>query len=146
MGIKCCKQCKSEILSKNKKFCNLSCSAKFNNKKRTVTTETRIKQSQALLLHNLYRHEDYDKNPNYCRYCGIKLPFGGNPDFCDSSCSSSFTNKGREHTSETKLKLSESLKRYYQNNPKTNNITEKKPDVYKFSKINCKLIFLQPIR
>lgn len=48
-----CKNCKSEIHSKDKrkKFCNRSCSAQFNNRNRVVTDEHRDKIRIALLAH-----------------------------------------------------------------------------------------------
>ena len=47
--------------------------------------------------------------------------FHTNPKFCSSSCSASYNNKKRERSEETKGKISDSVKKYYKENPQAIN-------------------------
>lgn len=63
--IRYCKFCGKVINGYNKVFCNSSCAAKFNNRKRTIKK---------------------DKNPPlFCGYCGKELK-GRAQKFCDTKC------------------------------------------------------------
>ena len=55
-----------------------------------------------------------------CLYCGKEfMPQHSTQNFCSHSCSASYNNKRRDKTKEEyKLKLSESLKKYYREHPK----------------------------
>lgn len=52
----------------------------------------------------------YYENPKYCLECGKILPFEKRfNNFCNRSCSNTYTNKHRKHSQETKDKISKSL-------------------------------------
>lgn len=75
------------------------------NGKYDVLTE-RAKENRLTL------EESYLKKPNKCKKCKIDLDFPSrNNLYCSHSCSASFTNKGKIKTLETKIKISNSLKK-----------------------------------
>lgn len=52
----------------------------------------------------------YDLNPKKCKFCNTKISFfEKNKDFCNSSCSASFNNKGRTRSEESRNKTRCSL-------------------------------------
>ena len=55
----------------------------------------------------------YNKNPKLCKECKKEIPYNkkGN-DFCNSSCSATYTNKGVIRTPESKNKTSNTLKQF----------------------------------
>lgn len=68
----------------------------------------------------------YKKNPKYCKECNNKIPYSKRiNDFCSSSCSASFTNRGKRLSEEAKLKRSKKLLEYYKINKNNNFIKEK---------------------
>lgn len=88
MSINSCINCNSTIQN-NKKFCNSSCAAKFNNKNRKRSTESRQKTSQKL-------KEFYVKNPiekqtifKHCCVCNIEFIYKHDGrTTCSKQCSS----------------------------------------------------------
>lgn len=59
----------------------------------------------------------YEKNPKFCKNCGEKIPYDKKyNDFCNSSCSATYTNKKKNKRSkESRIKTSLSLKKFYKN-------------------------------
>jgi very-short-patch-repair endonuclease len=59
----------------------------------------------------------YNQKPKLCKECGKEIPYNKKRNnFCDNSCSTSFTNKDRgERSEETKNKISETLKKQVRN-------------------------------
>ena len=111
-----CKYCGKEIVEGDvlrKKFCNCSCAAKYNNKGRVQSLESRIKKSETSLKHyygdinsiedekrkrNILRREERKKNfdPNkdyYCLNCGKKLEkvhLTKDNKYCNHQCKSDY--------------------------------------------------------
>ena len=85
MKYKKCKECNSIIYKNNNIFCNRSCSAKYNNKNRILSEETKLKISNSL------------KKDPHIKFCeGCKENFKTkrkNKKFCSRSCSARFNNK-----------------------------------------------------
>jgi len=102
-----CSEC-NNLISLNKKFCNSSCSAKFNNKRRVLSTETKSKISKTIKLKykNGYIHpnkgskydgisnitsSNYDKiERNYkyiCKCCGDEYRLDVYPSRARKTCS-----------------------------------------------------------
>lgn len=52
------------------------------------------------------------KETRYCLECGAELK-KGQTKFCSNKCSVTHSNKGRKQTNETKIKISDGLKRYH---------------------------------
>jgi len=54
----------------------------------------------------------YYNNPLYCKNCRLVIPYEKrfSNEFCSSSCSASYNNKGRKHSEETKMKISRSMR------------------------------------
>lgn len=78
-----CLYCGKEITDGGleKKFCNHSCSASYNNSKRTIVTKTKTSDT----LFKRYNGEIEQKPKRYCLYCGNEL----NPHqstFCSKEC------------------------------------------------------------
>jgi len=65
--IKCCPNCNTIVVKKGNIFCNSSCSASFNNKRRTLTdiTKNKISESQ--------QKRGYKKREYICIVCGEKF-------------------------------------------------------------------------
>lgn len=66
--------------------------------------------------HLAAREAAYRSNPRYCKNCGTVLDFGrvlgdSRIQFCNQSCSATYTNKGKVHSLESRQKRSASLKR-----------------------------------
>lgn len=56
--------------------------------------------------------EEYNIRPKKCVSCNKPIPFSKRRNkFCDHSCSASYTNTGRIHTQDTKIKIKMSLSR-----------------------------------
>lgn len=80
-----------------------------------------ITQRDQISKINLSKHweeiqkRDYELNPNYCAYCGKKLPFEKRfLKCCNQSCANSYSNKLRGHkTEETKNKISKGVKKSF---------------------------------
>lgn len=77
---KLCKECKKPIIykEKNKKeFCNSSCAAKFNNKKRIVSEEQKLKTSMSLLKRRIKKEKKEKIILNdvirFCFNCGTEF-------------------------------------------------------------------------
>ena len=84
---------------------------------------------------------EYEKNPEYCEYCGKVKPYEQykkHSKFCCRSCSTSWTNKHRDKS--ISEKAAQSLRKYYKENlvikVKENNIEKVK--VLKPTKENIK--------
>lgn len=60
---------------------------------------------------------DNSSSDSICLNCGKLIPFSGRK-FCSSSCAASYNNKLRKHKSETKKKISDSLKQKLKNDPR----------------------------
>lgn len=114
-----CKHCGKEITGRDasqKKFCNSSCAAKYNNKGRVHSLESRIKVSNSLLRHfngdinliedeqkkdYLLKQEELRKNfdPNkdyYCLNCGKKIEkvyLTKENKYCNKKCQDEYTHK-----------------------------------------------------
>lgn len=64
-----------------------------------------------------------EKPKRYCLQCGNEIISNYNKKFCCQSCAATYQNLHTVKTEETKQKISESLKRYYQENPSEHNET-----------------------
>jgi hypothetical protein len=71
----------------------------------------------------------YLKSPQYCQHCNTMIPYGKhgkNRKFCSSSCAAKFNNSGRIRSIESRKKTTESLYRFYKENP--NHLSDKPKD------------------
>jgi hypothetical protein len=68
----------------------------------------------------LARISSYNENPKICLTCAAPIPYDRRTNkFCSKTCSASYNNKNRSHTSETKSKISKSLTgKTYKREPK----------------------------
>jgi len=81
-----------------------------------------------ILVRNLEKHDlkyiSDNTMDNECKHC--HSPIKRSWKFCNPSCSASYNNKLREEpTDDFKNKISDSLKNYFQNNPRQKNISPK---------------------
>ena len=117
----------------NKIYCSLSCRNYYVNKYMRDYTKCRNTFQQK----SKKEIKKYLENPKHCKECGIIIPFEKRLDnsFCNSSCSASHTNRGREVTWGDKIGTS--IKKYIieknKNNPKQN----------KKTCLNCSKLFLK---
>lgn len=89
---KYCLYCNKEITGKyrsSKKFCNRSCAAKYNNKGRIYSEETKEKIAKSISKNKDYK---YSSDPVYCKNCGRLIEKRLNI-FCDAKCSSEYHKK-----------------------------------------------------
>ena len=86
---KFCLQCNKELVKDQKKFCSKSCAAKFNNKNRKLTEETKAKISKTL---SKDKSHIYSSESNNCKNCG-KLIIKRNNVFCNSKCCAEYITK-----------------------------------------------------
>jgi len=85
-----CPNCNKEVTARRATYCTHTCSVEFQ-------TNQRIKK--------------YNLNPKYCKECDKIIPYEKKANkFCNSSCSASYSNTGRVHSEESKIKQSNSLK------------------------------------
>jgi len=79
-----CLNCK--VVTKNPKFCSLSCSSSFNMK---ILLKKKREKKIAI----------YEKNPKRCKHCNKKIPYHKKVNkFCSHSCATTVVNKGvRRH-------------------------------------------------
>ena len=89
---KYCLYCGSEIIGDyRKKFCNKSCAAKYNNKGRIHSEETKRKIAETLSKDNDYK---YSSDPVYCKNCGKLIEKRPNI-FCNQDCYTEYHKKER---------------------------------------------------
>jgi very-short-patch-repair endonuclease len=83
-------------------------------------------EEYGLSLDIFNKRKMYNKNPKLCKECGKKISYDKKRnDFCDSSCSTTFTNKERDERSvNSKNKTSQKLKKFYENNKNKKFINE----------------------
>lgn len=82
---KYCLYCGKEIIGRYrsaKKFCNRSCAAKYNNKGRIQSEETKKKIAESLAKSKEY---EYSSDPVYCKNCGKLIEKRPNI-FCNPTC------------------------------------------------------------
>ena len=87
-----CLNCGKEITG-NKKFCTSSCSAKYNNSRRSEETKQKTRDSLKK-YYNTYttydeKNENVDnkkKNERFCCVCGKKIESGKNKKTCSDEC------------------------------------------------------------
>lgn len=120
-----CAECGKEIPS-GKKFCDSSCAAKYNNRKRVLSEQTKNRISDSLnkyyedFTHNGVHREDYVKSHTFvCKTCGKEFfSKNKNAQFCSIVCAQS--------NEETKEKIRSKVKERINNNTfsgwKTRNI------------------------
>lgn len=87
-----CLWCGKELEGKNrktKKFCNSSCAAKYNNKGRVHSEETKRKISETLSKNTEHK---YSSDPIYCKNCG-KLVEKRMNIFCNNECCAEYNRK-----------------------------------------------------
>jgi len=80
----------------NKVYCSLSCRNYYVNKYMRDYTKCR----NTLQQKSKEERKKYLQNPKHCKECGTIIPFKKRLDnsFCNSSCSASYTNRGRNVT------------------------------------------------
>lgn len=62
---------------------------------------------------NKEKEEEYNTNPKLCVNCNKIISFGQKRNkFCNNSCSVAYNNTHRVHSSESKIKISKSLRKY----------------------------------
>ena len=103
---KYCLHCGKEI-AYNKKFCSTSCAAKYNNAKREISEEIRVKISHSLQKRNpnfngAYKpltqrsevliNEKFHGEKRYCKNCGKKLE-RTQIRFCNNQCQTEYNHK-----------------------------------------------------
>jgi hypothetical protein len=137
-----CQECKKEFIIKDKRsmtYCSKQC------------------------LGNHTKNENiklYNQNPKKCLCCGIIIDYDNKrKDFCNHSCSATYTNKKRIENGWTLsdvskqqigLTVSKKLKIYFQQNPRTKSPTYKAPKEYPTTNIKykqcekCNIIFISP--
>lgn len=84
---KYCLQCGKELKNGQKKFCSSSCSAKYNNRGRKHSEETKQKISKSLSKKELVKER-------YCLQCGKELK-NGQKKFCSNNCYQNYYNNKR---------------------------------------------------
>ena len=91
-----CLCCGKELSKWQKKFCSSSCSAKFNNKKRTIHKKTSVKVNPCLEDGMVKKEQKskVEKLKRFCLYCGKELKTNQKK-FCCTECSINFHK--REH-------------------------------------------------
>lgn len=77
---KYCLQCGKELTKFQKKFCSSSCSAKYNNKGRKLSEETKQKISETLK-----KSENNNDKYQFCLVCGKELK-NWQTKFCSQNC------------------------------------------------------------
>lgn len=116
-----CKHCNSALPYERKgaTFCNLSCSASYNNRTRKLEHSRKSKASTISEL-------EYYKSPKKCVHCSKELTFEHRgKTFCNSSCSASYHNKKRGPRSEsTKKRIREGLRNH------NNSLSQKEKEKY----------------
>ena len=114
-----CLFCGKELKRGQKKFCSSSCAAKFNNKGRKHSIESKKKVSES--LHRFYTNQEGEmdsKNKFICKTCGKEFEsYQRNRLFCCGECRTKYYNKvkfeewqnGKEYKTE---KLPDFIRRY----------------------------------
>lgn len=75
-------------------------------------TNSRLKATEAAKRARKVIRDEYYNKPSKCNYCDTILTFlKRNNKFCGSSCAAKFNNTRRKHTTETKMKISNSLRK-----------------------------------
>ena len=106
---KYCLVCGKELEKQQKKFCSSSCAAKYNNKGRKVSEETRNKISKSLLKTN---KKETINEQKYCLVCGKELK-GRQKLYCSQKCKRKMYSHTKYHTEYSKKKDENgSLKKY----------------------------------
>lgn len=90
---KYCLNCNKELKKGQKKFCSNHCSVTYNNKKRTLSDETKEKIKISLRKNEKFNNSNTQKKDikfsekikNYCENCGIELK-KGQKKFCSNKC------------------------------------------------------------
>ena len=119
-----CLQCGNEI-SKGKKFCNSSCAAKYNNRNRKVSPETKEKISNS--LRNFNNTSDAVRNDNgrimykrICKTCGNEFySYRKDSNYCSQKCA----NTDEEIINKIKEKVKERIANGTFNGWNSRNIT-----------------------
>lgn len=89
---KYCLYCGKEIIGRYKgvkKFCDNSCAAKYNNKGRIHSEETKKKIAESLAKSKDY---EYSSDPVYCKNCGKLIEKRPNI-FCNQECCTEYHKK-----------------------------------------------------
>lgn len=89
---KYCLYCGKELIGKHKsskKFCDSSCAAKYNNKGRVHSEETKKKIAESLVKSKDY---EYSSDPVYCKNCGKLIEKRSNI-FCNQECCTEYHKK-----------------------------------------------------
>lgn len=89
---KYCLYCGKEITGRNrstKKFCDNSCAARYNNRGRIHSEETKKKISESLTKH---KDQEYSSDPVYCKNCGKLIEKRPNI-FCNQECYTEYYKK-----------------------------------------------------
>ena len=96
-----CLQCGKQLKKGQKKFCSSSCAAKYNNKGRKISNETKEKIAKSLKNYhesvghhgnkktNIKQTTKIKKEKHYCLQCGKELK-NNQKKFCSNKCSSDF--------------------------------------------------------
>jgi len=109
-----CKNCGGET-KKNNIYCSLKCRNIYVNKNLRDYKKNIESRKVNIEISKKKKEKEYNKKPKYCKYCGEKISFEKKSnDFCNSSCSASYTNKNRKGikynlTKEGKKALQKSL-------------------------------------
>jgi predicted HNH restriction endonuclease len=133
---KYCLQCGKELNTRSQtKFCSSSCAAKYNNSKRELSEEIRVKISHTLQKKNpdfngVFKpltkrskaaiNEKFNGEKRYCKNCGKELK-GTKIDFCDRICHNEYNYKtyierwknGNEDGMAGKYGLSQHIRKYF---------------------------------
>lgn len=108
---KYCLFCGKEI-AKNKKFCNNSCAASFNNRNRVITDEQKRKTSVSLIhhydnIHGVNRNRSRKKHQHVCPVCNTYFYGKIKQVYCSRKCA--------QNSQEIKNKLSNNAKKRIEN-------------------------------
>jgi hypothetical protein len=97
-GTKMCKECNSIILDYHKNFCNHSCAAKFNSKKRPSGHNSRVTQSLSLLNNQSFMQRKRPKRVcliSWCVVCRSLIKNSKNKTCSDTCLSTRFSLAGK---------------------------------------------------
>lgn len=88
-----CENCENDAKNENK-YCSLKCRNIYVNK----YLRDYSKNSEGLKKKGLIKKEKYEKDPKFCKECNNMIPYEKKyNNFCNKSCSASFTNKNRNN-------------------------------------------------
>lgn len=102
-------------------YCSLKCRNVYVNKYLRDYSKT----SEGFEKKRKEKESEYLKSPKQCKECEEIIPYDKKEnDFCDKSCSNSYSNKNRILSYETKEKISISISNYIQENGNFGCLTE----------------------